>query len=210
MKVEKKTHEWLIRPGPGPHQHEESIPLGVIVRDYLKLASNAREMKFILNNREVLVDGRVVKSKSFPVGLMDSVLLPKLKKGYRVEIDRKERLTLRELSPDEAGSKLCKIMRKVTGAKGRIMLGLHDGKTVSGDKNYRVGDTVKLSLPANKIEKLHKLAAGANCLVIKGKHAGKVAKLKELRTVGNRKCEAHMEHDGGAFITTKPYLFVVE
>ncbi|MFH1470710.1 MAG: 30S ribosomal protein S4e [Candidatus Micrarchaeota archaeon] len=210
LRIAKKTHSWLIKAAPGPHRLEEAIPLGVLVRDYLNLAANTREIKYILNHGEVFIDGRLVKDPSFPVGLMDVVTFPKIGKGYKIGIDDHGRFTLNEVSLDEAKSKLCKIRSKVKGKKGAISLGLHDGKTVPGDNNYSIGDSVKVSVPENKIEKLLKLEPGARCLVVKGKHAGKVCKLKEFRMVGNRKYEAHMEEDGGIFITTKPYLFVVE
>lgn len=210
LTVPKKSHVWIVRPRPGPHACTESVPLAVVIRDYLKLASNTKEIKYVLNHGEVLVDGRVVKDPSFPIGLMDSVSIPKVKRSYRVEIDRNERLVLKDIGEKESNAKLCRIRSKTAREKGKFMLGLHDGKTVPGDNNYKVGDTVKLALPDNKIEKLLKLEPGARCLVVSGKHAGKIAKLKELRSVGNKKYEAHMEHEDGAFITVKPYLFVVE
>ena len=210
LRVPKKTHEWLIKACPGPHKLESSIPLGVLVRDYLGLSSSSRETKFILNHGEVFVDGRRIKSPGFPVGLMDVVTLPKVGKGYRIGIDNHERLTINEVTPDEAKAKLCKVRSKVKVSKGKIMLGLHDGKSVPGDSNYGVGDSVKLTLPENKIEKLLKLIPGARCLIVKGKHAGKLCTLKELRMVGNRKYEAHVDAEGTSFITSKPCLFVVE
>ncbi len=210
LTVAKKTHDWIIKPGPGPHSNNRAIPLGVLVRDYLGLASTSKEMKYILNNGEAFVDGRKVKSPNFPVGLMDVVSLSKIGKAYRVGIDSHERLVLNEITHEEAGLKLCKIKSKRTLSTGKLMLGLHDGKSIPGDNNYKVGDTVKITLPGNKVERLLKLAPGARCLIVKGKHAGKLCSLKELRVVGNRKCEAHMEVDGGNFITSKGLLFVVE
>ena len=210
LRVPKKTSKWLTGPGPGPHPGLVSLPMRLLVRDYLKLAANARETSYILNNCEVLVDGKAIKAKDFPVGLMDAIVLPKLDKSYRVGIDSHQRLVLNEISREEAGSKLCKIKRKTTDKGGKVMLGLHDGKTIAGDNNYRIGDTVKITVPGNNVEKLLKIEPGARCLITKGKHAGKVGKLKEIRTVGNRKTEAYMDHEDGNFITVKQYLFVVE
>jgi small subunit ribosomal protein S4e len=210
LTVAKKTSTWLVRSGPGPHPHEDSIPLGVLVRDYLALSANSRETKFILNRGEVQVDGVKRKSANFPVGLMDTVSFPKLEKAYKVGIDAHERLTISEIAYADAGAKLCRIKVKKTLGKGKTSLGLHDGKTVHGDNNYKVGDSVKISLPGNKVERLLKLEPGAHCLIIQGKHAGKVCALKELRQVGNRKFEARVEADGTSFVTVKSCLFVVE
>src|SRR5437016_10422415 len=54
----RKTDFWIVRPSPGPHAMGESVPLGLILRDMLKLCDSAREARHILNNRGVLVDGR--------------------------------------------------------------------------------------------------------------------------------------------------------
>ncbi|TLZ94355.1 MAG: 30S ribosomal protein S4e, partial [Methanobacteriota archaeon] len=67
----RKTDFWIVRPSPGPHAIGESVPLGSILRDMLKLCDSAREARHILNNRGVLIDGRVVTDPKFPVGLMD-------------------------------------------------------------------------------------------------------------------------------------------
>ncbi|MFH0818018.1 MAG: S4 domain-containing protein, partial [Candidatus Micrarchaeota archaeon] len=92
LSIAKKTHEWLIKVCPGPHKLDQSIPLGVLIRDYLGLAANSREIKFILNHGEVFVDGRLVKKIDYPVGLMDVVTLPKLGKGYKIGVDYHEKL----------------------------------------------------------------------------------------------------------------------
>ena len=70
----------------------------IVVRDILKVADNAREAKIIINNGDILVDGRARKDYKFPVGFMDVISLPKSKKVYRVLPDHKGRLVLHSIS----------------------------------------------------------------------------------------------------------------
>ncbi|HKZ45635.1 MAG TPA: S4 domain-containing protein, partial [archaeon] len=83
-KIEKKSVKWAVSPRPGPHKKYECIPLQVIVRDILKFAETGKEAKTIINKGEILVDGAVKKDYAFPIGLMDSVSIPKIKKFYRM------------------------------------------------------------------------------------------------------------------------------
>ena len=56
--IHPKEDTWTVKPSAGPHAIEESLPLLIVVRDILKVADNAREAKIIINNGDILVDGR--------------------------------------------------------------------------------------------------------------------------------------------------------
>ncbi|RLG18178.1 hypothetical protein DRN67_04465, partial [Candidatus Micrarchaeota archaeon] len=72
------------------------------------------------------------------------------------------------------------------------------------------GDSVKLKLPELKVEKVLKLEPGATCLVVKGKHAGKKVKLKEIRQGSESIApRAALEDNGQEILTLASYLFVV-
>ena len=84
IRIHKKEKTWTIRPSPGPHLLEKSIPLGLIVRDYLNLSDNLAETKRIINNGEMFVDGIKRTNYKFPCGLMDVITCSTLKKYYRI------------------------------------------------------------------------------------------------------------------------------
>ena len=90
LKLHRKEQTWTIRTAPGPHPIEKSIPLGMIIRDYLELADNLRETKRILSSGEVIVDGAIRKDYKFPCGLMDVISITKMKKDYCPYCKRKE------------------------------------------------------------------------------------------------------------------------
>lgn len=207
---DKKANEWIIRQEPGPHPRDRSIALGVLLRDVLKLVKTAREVKRVLSDRLVQVDGKVRTSEKFPVGLMDVLSVPSMKKHYRLAVDWKGRLVPVEISDKDASGKLLKITRKHTVGKGKLNITFHDGRNMLGDNNLRVGDTVSVSLPDAKLGPHFKLENGARCLIVEGKHAGNIVKLKDIiQRAGGKPSEAKVEGKDGEFVTVAKYLFVV-
>ena len=80
LKLHRKERNWTIRVSPGSHSLEQSIPLGLIVRDYFNLADTLKETKRIISEGEILVDGIPNKNYKHPCGLMDVISIDKMKK----------------------------------------------------------------------------------------------------------------------------------
>jgi small subunit ribosomal protein S4e len=208
---DKKGHVWISKTIAGPHPSERSIPLGVLLRDVLKLVRTAKEAKKILSGRQVLIDGKVRVEERFPVGLMDVVSLPKSGHNFRLVVDRKGRLIPLEIKNEESSSKIAKVVRKNTVKGGKTTLTMHDGKNLLSDNHIMVGDSIILSLPEAKLSKHLKRDADCRCLVMEGKHAGTMVKLKEIiERTGGKPNEAVVTTDSGEFITVAKYLFVVD
>ena len=92
--IPRKTDFWVVKPSPGPHPIDTSVPLGLILRDMLKVCANAREARHILNGRGVLVDGRAVTDPKFPVGLMDVLTFAATKAHYRMLVNTRGKMAL--------------------------------------------------------------------------------------------------------------------
>lgn len=58
------------RPSTGPHKLRESLPLIIFLRNRLKFALNGQEVKKILMQRLVKVDGKVRTDSNYPCGFM--------------------------------------------------------------------------------------------------------------------------------------------
>lgn len=208
--VARKRFVWLAKPMPGPHPGEESMALLALVRDVLGLADNGREARKIIRGGGLLVDGRAVKRERFPIGLMDVVSIPLMGKHYRVLIDSHGRMKLAEIPEKDAAYKLCKIERKSCLRGNEMQAGLHDGRNIIAGKEMKVGDTVKLAVPGQKLLGVMRLEPDARCLIVKGKHAGTVATVAKIHPrTSRRDPEATVKSDGSEFITVKKYLFVV-
>jgi len=108
---------------------------------------------------------------------MDIIFIKKLNKYYRIEIIKGK---LKAIEVKKTDVKYCRVTKKLTIKNKKISIGLHDGKTLIGDNNIKVGDTLKISIPDYKIIQLIKLQPGVNCIVYKGKHGGKFGKLERI------------------------------
>jgi len=201
----------MVKPSPGPHPREDALPLRLLLRDYLSLARTAGEADKILAGGQVLVDGRVRRSPKFPVGLMDVVRLPTLNRNYRVLLDHRGRLVLREIDQAETSSKLCKIMRKDIVRGKRTQLSFHDGKTLVGDfDEFRPGDGVKLALPELKVLERFPFEKGATALVTGGKNVSKVGTITDIKLVeGTQPNIVTLEASGETFQAPEHYVFIV-
>jgi len=62
------------RPSTGPHKLRECLPLVVFLRNRLKYALTYSEVKKIVNQRLIKVDGKVRTDKCFPAGFMVSCI----------------------------------------------------------------------------------------------------------------------------------------
>ena len=202
--IGRKTHQFIVRPLPGGHSMKNSLPLGVILRDNLGLASTMTEIKKLLNNQEVLIDGKRKKNHRLPVGLFDVISLPALKKQYRILLDGKGRLCVQEIPESEASSKICQIVGKTVLGKDKIQFNLHDGKNVISTKSAKVGDSFVLTLPTLDVKEVLPLQEGVFVFLISGKHAGASGVLKEIKGT-----EATFTSDGEEIETAKSYLYVI-
>ena len=63
--IKRKGIAYVARPKPGPHNFKLGLPLTVMLRDIMKIAKTKRDVKNILNNNEVLVDGVRRKEGNF-------------------------------------------------------------------------------------------------------------------------------------------------
>jgi small subunit ribosomal protein S4e len=179
-KIPKKKSTWAVTPRPGPHKKFECIPLLVIVRDILGLVEKGKEGRMIIKKGEILVDGKQRKDPNYPVGLMDVVSIPKLNKHYRI-VPFSKGLKLIEIPESESRFKILRIRDKRLVKGARIQLNFHDGKNLFVDEGvYSTGDSVLVELPSLKILDHFKLDKDALGLIIKGKNAGKLAKVLKV------------------------------
>ncbi len=208
--VNRKEKTFTVRPNPGAHSLEMGLPLGLVLRDILKLAGTMDEIKKMLNSQEVLVDGKRRKDHRFIIGLFDILSISTLKKSYRILFDHQGCLTAKEINASESSVKLGKIVGKKMTSGGKIQLSLHDGKNIivaeNNDtlKKAKLGDSLLLNVPKQEVKELISLVKGAKIYLIKGKHrsdrgefvsvSGNIAVYKK----GNVQIE-----------TDKSYLFVV-
>lgn len=210
-KIEKRDETWVTSPD-SPHEKEKSIPINVLLRDVIGLVDKTREVKRILANGDLKVDGRTIRDHSYGVGLLDVVSIPKADFYLRVSIDNKERLKFIEISEEESKEKICKIEDKRNVSGGEYQLNLHDGKNIrlkEADK-YSPNDSLLIKLPNQEIRKHIKFEEGNLALVTDGKHSGQIAKIKNIKIIrGSTPNEVVLERDNNEFSTIQEYATAV-
>lgn len=203
--LSRKTNTFIIKSLPGPHRLGFGMPLGVILRDLLKYANTMREVRKILNNGEIKIDGIVRKNFRFPVGVFDTLEFTGIDEHFRVMLSKKGSIELIKITKEDSSAKPCKITGK-TMVKGRLQLSLYDGRTILADKNsYKVGDTIVLSLPGNRISKHLKLEKKSAILLTGGKHIGEMGYVDDI--IENR--IIYKDEKNELVETSKDYAFVV-
>ncbi len=176
--ISAKEKKFAPRPVPGPHLRGYSVPLLIVVRDWLRYASTAREAEKVIFQGKLLVDGRVVREPRFPVGLMDVLSIPETKENYRMLPVYKRGLKLIEIDPEESGFKIGLIVRKLHVKGGALQFTLHDGRNVlvknptERDRAVNTWDSFKVSVPENRVLAHLPLEAGRYALIYRGSRAG--------------------------------------
>lgn len=206
--VKRKLNKWVTRPNPGPHPLKRCIPLSILIKDILNHAETTKEAKRIVNRKEILIDKKYVKESRHPIGLMDTIEIPKTKEYYRILLNQKGKFTIFPIKKEETEIKPCKIIGKKVLKKKKIQLNLFDGKNLLIDtKDYKVGDTVILNLSNKKIISHLKLDKNSKVYLTGGNNIGKIATIFELNKKGSKTIT--LTYEKQKIKTSREYIFVI-
>jgi small subunit ribosomal protein S4e len=175
----RKTSIWVTKAAPGAHTLELCMPVVVVIRDILGYAKSTREVRHILHNNLVSIDGRICKDSRRGVGFMDVLTLGE--ENYRCIVDQKGILRYRQISKKEAETKVCRINGKTTVKGGKTQIHLHDGRNILTDDagEYNTGDSLVLALPSQEIKEHIRFSDGIKCYLTGGAHVGEFAEVSE-------------------------------
>ncbi|WLF77685.1 40S ribosomal protein S4 [Lodderomyces elongisporus] len=185
--LDKLSGAYAPRSSAGPHKLRESLPLVIFLRNRLKYALNGREVKAILMQQHVQVDGKVRTDATFPAGFMDVITLEATNEHFRLIYDVKGRFTVHRISAEEASYKLGKVKKVQLGKRGIPYVVTHDGRTIRyPDPLIKVNDSVKIDLATGKITDFLKFDTGRLVMVTGGRNMGRIG------TIVHRE-----KHEGG-------------
>jgi small subunit ribosomal protein S4e len=206
--VARKTHKWVAKSSPGPHSSEDSMPLVSVMRDMLKIADNAREVKRILYEGNVLVDGKVVKDHKLPVGIFDVISIPLLDQQHRMLKDARGKFYLSLL---ESGNvrKLARVENKTILKAGKQQLNLSDGSNIRAEGDFNTGDSLVLSIPKKEIEDRIEFKVGNLAMVVGGKHSGQIGKIKDVEVVKSSRPNRVIITGDHEFETIIDYVYMI-
>jgi len=179
--LDKLSGVWAPRPSPGPHKLRECMPIIIMLRNRLKYALTAREVKLIVMGRHIRVDGKVRTDTKFPCGYQDVVTINRTGEHFRLVYDVKGRFHLHRIPVSEATWKLLKVKKKALGARGIPYIVTHDGRTIPyPDPKIHVNDTIKYDFMKGKVLQICHFRVGGLCMVTSGRGVGRVGVIEKL------------------------------
>ena len=177
--IRRKESRFVLRVKPGPHPKQMAYPLGMVLRDVLKVASTMHEANRILNAGKVKVDGVVRRNSNLALGLMDVIELT-TGQAYRMVPKNSALLNSIAIEDSEKGVKLVKVTSKTTIKGNKLQYGFHDGKTLISDQKLKVGDTCVIDLPKVQVKNHIAFEKGSTVLIVTGENAGTVGMVVDI------------------------------
>lgn len=216
----RKEYKWTVKPRPGPHSAEVSLPLLLIVRNVLGYAKTAREARRLIAEGHFKVDGRVRKDYKYPVGPMDVIEVVDTGEAYRFLPYPVKFFKLHPIPKEEASIKPVRINNKTTVKGGHIQLNLHDGRNIlirvkdprkPVEDVYKTMDTLIITLPEQEIKEHIPFKEGAIAIIVAGRNVGRVGRIIDVqRGWGRKRSIATLEDPtGNRFQTSLEYVFVI-
>ena len=152
---------------------DDSITVLAAVRDMLKLARTTREVKYLIHNKLLKINGREVKDYRESLKLFNIL---EAGKNYVLSLTLHGRFSLHETKEK---NRLCKVINKKLLSGKKIQLNLHDGSNILSEDKIQTNDSVYLD-SAGKISKHVSFEKGKPCFVISGKYIGRNGSIKSV------------------------------
>lgn len=117
-----------------------------------------------------------------------------------------------EIPSSEKNLKIGRVKSKTTIRGGKIQYGLHDGKSILTESEIalNLGDSFLLEVPSQKIVRTASLKNDVLALAVRGRRAGKVGRIREIRPgTFTRSKMVNMEIDGSVTELPAEMVFVI-
>jgi small subunit ribosomal protein S4e len=152
---------------------QNSVSVVVAVRDMLKLARTAREVKEMIKQKALKINGREVKDLREAIRIFN---LFEAGKHYVLTLNKIGKFVFEETKSKE---RICKIINKKILNEKKTQLNLHDGTNLISSQRANVQDTVYLDA-SGKITKHIPFEKGKECFIISGKYVGFEGKIESV------------------------------
>jgi len=199
------------RPKTLGHKLRESIPLVLLLRERLKYALNYNEARKITMQRLVKVDHKIRTDPKFAPGIMDVVQIPKVGENFRILYDHKGRFIAHRITAEEAKFKLCKVRRKIMGAKQRPMLITNCNKTINyPDPLIKIGCTIVYDMKEEIIKDFINFETGNIAKITSGANQGRIGIIIQIeKHMGGHDIVRLKDTTGNTFATRAKNVFVI-
>ena len=172
LPIRRKGTKYVARALSHP---KESVPVVIAIRDMLGLAKTKKEVKKMILQKLLKVNGRDVRDYHESIKLFN---LLEAGKTYVLKLSPVRKFFLEETK--EKDERLCKVIGKTLLKNKKIQLNLHDGTNLIGDSKIKIGDSLYLDL-SGKIKKHVSLEKGGEAFIFSGKYAGQSGKVVDVQ-----------------------------
>jgi small subunit ribosomal protein S4e len=199
------------KPSAGPHKSRRSLPLMIILRNRLKYALNGQEVKAILMQRLIKIDGKTRTDNTYPVGFQDVIEIQGTEEYFRLMVDTKGRPHLHKITKEEATYKLCRVKKVMRGNKGIPFVVTHDGRSIRyPEPEIRAHDSLILDIKTQKIMDFIKFEIGNISIITNGNNAGRIGLIThQEKHPGSNTIVTIRDSTGKDFATPKENVFVI-
>ena len=178
--IQRKQSQFVLSVNAGAHRKARAYPLGMVLRDVVKVATTMHEAERILNAGKVGVDGIIRRDPNFAVGLMDIISF-ETGHAYRLVPRESKLLVPIPIEESEKNAKLVRVTSKTTTKGSKVQYGFHDGKSLISDQNLKVGDTCLMEVPEVKIRNHIAFEKGSVALIVTGENAGNIGRIEDIQ-----------------------------
>lgn len=175
--VPRKGRKYIITP---ESNLKLGIPVLVLLRDLLKIARNRKEVKKVIHEKALLLNGKKIKSEGQSLTLFDILTIVPSKENYQIYLNESGKLYANKINESQAKSKISKIIKKTKLKGNKLQINLSDGRNFIYDKECKTNDSVLIDFNGNKIQKILPFKEKAKILVFAGKHAGQEGEIVKI------------------------------
>lgn len=172
----RKAHKFISKPNPGAHKYELAVSLNTFLKELTNTTHTTKDTKYLLTKQEVHVNGKRKRDEKHQVGFLDIVTIPSIKKQYILTINEKGKLQAKEIGEKE-NKTIARITGKTILGKDKVQLNTLRGINIlvkeKEANSYKVGDSLLISVPDQKIHAHLPRQKDAFGIIYTGKHAGK-------------------------------------
>ncbi len=148
----------------------EAVPVVIAIRDMLNLAKTAKEVREMIKQKKLKVNGRMVVELNESIQLFHIL---EADKAYQLSLSPAGRFIFVET---KAKDRLAKILGRSLISGGKIQIHLHDGTNIIGKKEHAVQDSLYLDI-SNKPVKHVAFGKGSKVFATAGKYIGQEGKI---------------------------------
>jgi small subunit ribosomal protein S4e len=171
LPIERKGTKYVVRALSHPN---DSVPVLIALRDMLKLAKTKKEVKKMIIQKLLKINGRDVRDYRESIRLFN---LLHAGKDYVLKLSPVRKFFFEETK--DSKERLCKVIGKKLLKNSKIQLNLHDGTNILAEKSIKIGDSVYLDLEG-KIKRHVSLEKGKDAFVLSGKYMGLSGKIESV------------------------------